>query len=374
MLWTLRMLGMTAKITCACVGVGMLLMGVASVLAMKRDAPSLKTFSLAAAVLVGLLSWSFVTQVSTDIRNDCILAETYLRLDHLEDSMHNVKHDELINGIMMRLDHINTDMAHMKEHAEDKVEEARKQMEFKEKDAKYVDSKLRDLMSVAEDAISTLDSQIRSIEGNITELEGIREEDLTSEQQMSKTQLKAKIRAYKYRQKVLTPRKEAITDVIKRIEGHIDGTLTSKDYVEILNELEKSINDRELLEVLQVERDDMPYVKASANRLQKGDYDRIMVGNYKEKARNRTTTQARQRKKYEKYMAGIYKEHDNRLSNREQYLHSLNEWLESMPEHCMQDLEQMWPSTVLGWGAIALSVLSSYTALTSTVLSVKKDF
>ena len=41
----------------------MLVMGVASVLAMKRDAPSLKTFTLAAAVLVGLLSWSFVTQV-----------------------------------------------------------------------------------------------------------------------------------------------------------------------------------------------------------------------------------------------------------------------------------------------------------------------
>lgn len=72
-------------------------------------------------------------QVSTDIRNDCILAETYLRLDHLEESMQNVKHDELINGIMMRLDHINTDIAHMKEHTDDKIEEARKQMEFKEK-------------------------------------------------------------------------------------------------------------------------------------------------------------------------------------------------------------------------------------------------
>ena len=68
---------------------------------------------------------------------------------------------------------------------------------------------------------------------------------------------------------------------------------------EILNELEKAINDRELLEVLQAERDDVPYVKASANRLQKDDYERIVVGNYKEKARNRTTTQARQRKKYE---------------------------------------------------------------------------
>lgn len=68
---------------------------------------------------------------------------------------------------------------------------------------------------------------------------------------------------------------------------------------DILNELEKSINDRDLLEVVSAERDDLPYVKASANRLQKDDYDRINVGNYKERARNRTTTQARQRKKYE---------------------------------------------------------------------------
>lgn len=48
-------------------GVGMLLMGAVSVLAMKRDAASLKTFSLASAVIVGLLSWSFVTQVSQSL-------------------------------------------------------------------------------------------------------------------------------------------------------------------------------------------------------------------------------------------------------------------------------------------------------------------
>lgn len=47
--------------------------------------------------------------------------------------MQNVKHEELINGIMMRLDHINTDIAHIKDHADDKIEEARKQLEFKEK-------------------------------------------------------------------------------------------------------------------------------------------------------------------------------------------------------------------------------------------------
>lgn len=48
---------------------------------------------------------------------------------------------------------------------------------------------------------------------------------------MSKTQLKAKIRAYKYRQKVLLPRKEALSQLVKKIEGHIDGTVTSADYV-----------------------------------------------------------------------------------------------------------------------------------------------
>lgn len=51
------------------------------------------------------------------------------------------------------------------------------------------------------------------------------------EQKISKTQLKAKIRAYKYRQKVLAPRRDTLTDLMKRIEGHIDGTVSTQDYV-----------------------------------------------------------------------------------------------------------------------------------------------
>jgi hypothetical protein len=76
----------------------------------------------------------------------------------------------------------------------------------------------------------------------------------------------------------------------------------------------------------------------------------------------------------QKYMQSIYKKHDNKVNNKERYLHSLNSYLESMPEHCMQDLEQLWPGTVLGWISMLMSVISSYAALTSTVLSVKKDF
>jgi hypothetical protein len=55
-----------------------------------------------------------------------------MRLDHLESAMHSVRHEELINGIMMRLDHLSTDISHIKEHAEDKVEETKKQAEFKQ--------------------------------------------------------------------------------------------------------------------------------------------------------------------------------------------------------------------------------------------------
>jgi hypothetical protein len=71
-------------------------------------------------------------QVMFTSRNDCILAETYMRLDHLESAMHNVRHEELINGIMMRLDHLSTDIDHIREHADDKIEENRKQAEFKQ--------------------------------------------------------------------------------------------------------------------------------------------------------------------------------------------------------------------------------------------------
>ena len=71
-------------------------------------------------------------QVLITRQNDCILAETYMRLDHLESAMHNVRHEELINGIMMRLDHLSTDINHIKDHADDKVEEKKKQADFKQ--------------------------------------------------------------------------------------------------------------------------------------------------------------------------------------------------------------------------------------------------
>jgi hypothetical protein len=73
-------------------------------------------------------------------------------------------------------------------------------------------------------------------------------------------------------------------------------------------------------------------------------------------------------------MANIYKRHDNKVGNKERYLHSLNNWLESMPEHCMEDLDNMWGSAVMGWGSMALAALTGYVALTTTVMSGKKDF
>lgn len=172
----------------ASAGVGMLIMGGVGAVTIKKDITSIKTLHLTLAVVVGLLgssytsqvgciplsmlellhaaelqrihvarsfNWSFfvgctavvgscawhlvtcwatprAVQVLITRQNDCILAETYMRLDHLESAMHNVRHEELINGIMMRLDHLSTDINHIKDHAEDKVEETKKQAEFKQ--------------------------------------------------------------------------------------------------------------------------------------------------------------------------------------------------------------------------------------------------
>jgi hypothetical protein len=147
----------------------MFLMGGVGVVTSKKDIISIKTLHLTLAVVVGLLgasytsqvrlitnfpSWAYASltaivqngckflatmctlqrrvQVLITRQNDCILAETYMRLDHLESAMHSVRHEELINGIMMRLDHLSTDINHIKDHAEDKVEETKKQAEFKQ--------------------------------------------------------------------------------------------------------------------------------------------------------------------------------------------------------------------------------------------------
>jgi hypothetical protein len=76
----------------------------------------------------------------------------------------------------------------------------------------------------------------------------------------------------------------------------------------------------------------------------------------------------------QKFMANIYKRHDNKLGNKERYLHSLNTWLESMPEHCMDDVDNVGLATILGWSSVVLAAVTGYVALTATVISSKKDF
>jgi hypothetical protein len=71
-------------------------------------------------------------QVGYATRNDCILAETFLRLDHLETAMQKLKHEEMLTGVMMRLDNIQTEMNFLQTHTQDKIEQAEKQHKFRE--------------------------------------------------------------------------------------------------------------------------------------------------------------------------------------------------------------------------------------------------
>ena len=73
-------------------------------------------------------------------------------------------------------------------------------------------------------------------------------------------------------------------------------------------------------------------------------------------------------------MSKVTKDRSTTLSNKEQYLRSLNVHLEHMPEHCIEDLDAMLPGQIIGLLCMALSAATGYVALTSAVLSIKKDF
>ena len=74
------------------------------------------------------------------------------------------------------------------------------------------------------------------------------------------------------------------------------------------------------------------------------------------------------------YMKNINKARKKTLTDKHSYLRSLNRFLENMPEHCMEDLDTITAGQVFGGIAVLLSVASGYIALTSTVLSLKKDY
>jgi hypothetical protein len=71
-------------------------------------------------------------QIGYAARNDCVLAETFLRLDHLETAVQKLKHEEMLTGVMMRLDNIQTEMSFLQTHTQDKIEQADKMQKFRE--------------------------------------------------------------------------------------------------------------------------------------------------------------------------------------------------------------------------------------------------
>ena len=71
-------------------------------------------------------------QIGHGTRSDCVLAETFLRLDHLEDAIHAVKHEEMLNGMMMRMDHLAQQIEHVQDFTVDAVEEAQRRESYKD--------------------------------------------------------------------------------------------------------------------------------------------------------------------------------------------------------------------------------------------------
>jgi hypothetical protein len=76
----------------------------------------------------------------------------------------------------------------------------------------------------------------------------------------------------------------------------------------------------------------------------------------------------------QEYMERVQKGRDPSMGKKELYIRSLNNQLESMPEHCIDDLDEMQPGQIVGMIAAALGAASAYVALTATVMSVKKDY
>jgi hypothetical protein len=73
-------------------------------------------------------------------------------------------------------------------------------------------------------------------------------------------------------------------------------------------------------------------------------------------------------------MQRVQKDRDPSMGKKELYIRSLNDHLEGMPAHCIEDLDELQLGQIVGLVATALGMASAYVALTATVMSVKKDY
>ncbi|CAL8467683.1 g7221 [Coccomyxa elongata] len=320
------------------------LAGVAGFAGGHSRSANLLNMSVVVSIIGLLIAFQFIGEVGRETEVDCALAELYVRGLATERLVKDQHQAEIFNSIYTRMNEME-DMLDLVQHGAIKALDLRaKQDQLRETDQAYIHAKLQQLHHHAE---AMLESVLQN--PNITE-ESVRqmaqhEKDALQNRIDLADQALVKIKA-KHNQENFTlslPEYEEILDA-----------LVGSHYSTVPDHLSHE-NHHELGALLMQAKAELPNMQGALERTQENQYHLYNVDG----AGDEITELARVRAEKQKEWEQKFTEH---LQRREQS-HADVSWLQSMPQHCVQ--ESRSKTLLIGSGllAAALQLVAVYVIL-----------
>lgn len=73
------------------------------------------------------------------------------------------------------------------------------------------------------------------------------------------------------------------------------------------------------------------------------------------------------------HVSRVLEGHNNRFESKNKFVKSLEVFLQELPENCLREMDELIPGLLMAWTIIAACAVGAHAALTSVVVSSKKD-
>eukprot|EP01026_Neomeris_dumetosa_P061132 TRINITY_DN5768_c0_g2_i2.p1 TRINITY_DN5768_c0_g2~~TRINITY_DN5768_c0_g2_i2.p1 ORF type:complete len:468 (-),score=41.58 TRINITY_DN5768_c0_g2_i2:2011-3414(-) len=318
----------------------------------------LKTFLLVLLAFCAMLTLEYSASVDRGITVDCTFTEAYLRINHIEQRMQQMKHDELVSHLFSRLHEMDDLLDMAQQGTLHQIEVASRQSQLRDQDLNYIESKIEGIQKHAERAVRELVQKQNDITDSAVENQAqLTESDMESIMQ---------------EQKLIRMKIDAADSVIKFIKRkqEIQDQISGHEYELLLEALMSGHVD----EQIRKEREELPFVQAAWERKERDEYHTIDAGQHLTAAQSLRQEREIRRQKFQEEFEKLQETHTS--GHGDHFRQGLQNAIQDLPEHCIKEMSWMNSMYKACWLILASLVVSGYSVLSqqvSQIVQIKKD-
>lgn len=359
-------------------GALMVLIGLLGVVGSAMKHRPVLNLYLVGALFGVMLTFQYIGELGREVTVDCALAELDIRTINLASAMKKSKDKELFASIYSRMDEMEQMMSMVHAGAVESLAIKSPDDKLKMTDAKYIRKKLDMLHRIAAEIESDpipYEVIAHVVEAKKGDEKTGEETESSGEDEGGKGKEVLRLRERQRYVKLLSTedkqfiekRLKAAEEVLDFIDDHDDGDgdveLTTESYRELLNILAGAFNhpklekkNEDILDDLSISVKEVPNMHGAIQRAKSDSYGKDKVEKYLEEMHELEKLREQKKKKWtEEFKQKLMHSNRNRAK--------LNQGLDDMPQHCVEDEKAMSIISKAGYALVSFLLFCAFIVL-----------